>query len=401
MECMFKKPQKSDMISCVKKKNGETNLITIYCALYAEAQYLIQYYELKKASVSRHFQVFENDKKQVRLVITGVGKMNAAVAVAEISTIDPPAKDDLMVNYGSCAAEPMLRPGTKSDGGAALPVGSLIMVNKLIDVESGRTFYPDMIYRHPFLEGEVETSVHVYAAKTGVRDEVTVRTDVAGVNAQDEEMKRGEAVGQSVCDESMTQVEGARQSVHDMEAAAFYEAGNFFYGPHQMMFLKVVTDYGMPANVTKQKETQVQDVCGGYILTESKRDAENSGIDKERFAQIMQTAGAQVVDFLDGVLVMMQQDEDGTTLIGTETLRENKRKQEMQGDAQDRAERLAEDLHCSVTMRAELMQLLTYWRLAGFDAQSVIDVYYEQGLLPCKDKRTGRRLLDELQNKWL
>mgnify|MGYP004519430797 CR=1 FL=1 len=331
-------------------------MITIYCALYAEAQYLIQHYELKKASVSRHFQVFVNDKKNVRLVITGVGKMNATVAVAEISTIDPPAKDDLMVNYGSCAAEQMLMPGTKSDGGAALPVGSVIMVNKLTDVESGRTFYPDMIYRHPFAEGEVETSVHVYAAKTGVRDEVTVRTDVAGVNAQNEEMKRGEAAG---------------QSVHDMEAAAFYEAGNFFYGPHQMMFLKVVTDHG------------------------------NDRIDKERFAQIMQTAGAQVVDFLDGVLVMMQQDEDGTTLIGTETLRENKRKQEMQGDAQDRAERLAEDLHCSVTMRAELMQLLTYWRLAGFDAQSVIDVYYAQGLLPCKDKRTGRRLLDELQNKWL
>lgn len=372
MECMFKKPQKSDMISCVKKKNGETNLITIYCALYAEAQYLIQYYELKKASVSRHFQVFENDKKQVRLVITGVGKMNAAVAVAEISTIYPPAKDDLMINYGSCAAETMHRSGAqRCDGGAGVPLGSLIMVNKLTDVESGRMFYPDMIYRHPFAEGEVETSVHVYTAKTGV------------------------------CDESMTQEEVTGWTVHDMEATAFYEAGNFFYGPHQMMFLKVVTDYGMPANVTKQKETQVQDVCGGHILTESKRDAENSGIDKERFAQIMQTAGAQVVDFLDGVLVMMQQDEDGTTLIGTETLRENKRKQEMQGDAQDRAERLAEDLHCSVTMRAELMQLLTYWRLAGFDAQSVIDVYYAQGLLPCKDKRTGRRLLDELQNKWL
>ena len=377
-------------------------MITIYCALYVEAQYLIQHYELKKTTESRHFQIFFNEKWKIRLVITGVGKLNATVAMAEISTIYPPAEEDLMVNYGSCAAEGMLMPGEgEGGGGACVPLGSIIMVNKLTDAESGRTFYPDMVYRHPFLEGEVETSVHVYAAKTGVRDEVTVRTDVAGVNAQNEEMKRGEAVGQSVCDESMTQEEVTGWTVHDMEATAFYEAGNFFYGPHQMMFLKVVTDYGMPANVTKQKETQVQDVCGGHILTESKRDAENSGIDKERFAQIMQTAGAQVVDFLDGVHVMMQQDEDGTTLIGTETLRENKRKQEMQGDAQDRAERLAEDLHCSVTMRAELMQLLTYWRLAGFDAQSVIDVYYAQGLLPCKDKRTGRRLLDELQNKWL
>ena len=42
------------MISYVKKVNEEIGLITIYCALYAEAQYLIQYYELKKESCNRH-----------------------------------------------------------------------------------------------------------------------------------------------------------------------------------------------------------------------------------------------------------------------------------------------------------------------------------------------------------
>ena len=62
---------------------------------------------------------------------------------------------------------------------------------------------------------------------------------------------------------------------------------------------------------------------------------------------------------------------------------------------------LAEDLHCSVTMKAELLQLLKYWRLTGFDAASLLQRYYEQELLPCKDKKVGRRLLDELQNKWL
>lgn len=359
-------------------------MVTIYCALYAEAQYLIQHYELKKASVSRHFQVFVNAERSMRVVITGVGKTNAAVAVTEISTMDLPSKEDLMVNYGSCAGEPMKKSGTQScDGGAVLPVGSIIMINKLTDVESGRTFYPDMIYRHPFAEGEVETSVHAYAAEAGGRDGVPTRTDAAGENVQDKEMKRGEAAGQSVCDESMAQAEITGWIVHDMEAAALYEAGNFFYGPHQMMFLKVVTDHG------------------------------NDEIDKERFAQIMQTAGAPVAEFLDGMLMIVQQDEAGdamgecqtaedvTTAIGADTLWKNKRKQETQGDAQGRAERLAEDLHCSVTMRAELMQLLTYWRLARMDGKSIIDGYYAQGLLPCKNKRTGRRLLDELQNKWL
>ena len=355
------------MISCVKKMNEGMQLITIYCALYAEAQYLIQHYELKKTPVSRHFQMFVNAEKRMRVVITGVGKTNAAVAVAEISTLDSPAKDDLMINYGSCATETMYMTDEKEpDGGAKMSPGSILMANKLTDVESGRTFYPDMIYRHPFAEGEVETSVHVYVAKTGVRDEVPVRTDVADVNVSDEKMKRVEAAEQSVCDESMAQVEVVGPSVHDMEAAAFYEAGNFFYGPHQMMFLKVVTDCGMPE------------------------------MDKEQFVQIMQTAGAQVVEFLDGVRAMMQQDKTGEDLGKFQAA-----EQKIQGDAQDRAERLAEDLHCSVTMRAELTQLLTYWHLAGLDAGAVIDGYYERGLLPCKDKRAGRRLLDELQNKWL
>ena len=295
-------------------------MITIYCALYEEAQYLIQHYELKNASVSRHFQVFANDKKKVRLVITGVGKTNAAVAVAEISTIYPPAREDIMINYGSCAAE------KESAGGVSISSRSVVMVNKLTDVESGRTFYPDMIYRHPFSEGEVETSVHVYTA--------------------------------SERDESVTKAEFNGQTVHDMEAAAFYEAGNFFYGPHQMMFLKVVTDHGM-----------------------------NPTFDRNRFAQIMQTASVAVAEFLDGLLAFTS-DAD-------------KQKKEMKGDIQVNADHLAEDLHCSVTMRAELTQLLTYWRLAGFDAETVIDGYYKQGILPCKDKRAGRRLLDELQNKWL
>lgn len=309
--------------------------------------------------------MFANDKKQVRLVITGVGKMNAAVAVAELSTIDPPAKADLMVNYGSCAAErPFISGKNELAGGESVSSGSIVMVNKLTDVESGRTFYPDMIYRHPFAEGEVETSVYVYAAGTGASDETPMKAEVAGHNVYDEGAMKAEVAG---------------LPVYDMEAAAFYEAGNFFYGPHQMMFIKVVTDYGISANMTMPQDEQK--VCGDHAVTEPERGAGQHGMDKERFVKIMQTAGTQVADFLDGLLTMMRQDEAG--------------------EAQGHEERLAEDLHCSVTMRAELTQLLTYWRLAGFDAGKVIDGYYDQGILPCKDKREGRRLLDELHNKWL
>ena len=326
---MFKKHKKSDMISYVKKINEETDLITIYCALYAEAQYLIQYYELKKESGSRHFQVFSNEEKQIRLVITGIGKMNAAVAVAEISTIYPPKEADLLINFGSCAS------------GEKVPLGSIIMINKITDVESGRTFYPDMIYEHPFTECEVET-----LAKTCER------------------------------------VQGESDVAYDMEAAAFYEAGNFYYGPHQMIILKVVTDHGA-----------------------------SLAPDRNRFAQMMQTAGALVVEFLESVRGLIKpdmmtsadlSDAEGVPYdLQIETVSTGAEKKVQSLDSCSEMSRLAEALHCSATMRAELAQLFTYWRLAGLDARSMIQEYYDRGMLPCKDKKAGRRLLNELQSKWL
>lgn len=317
------------MISYVKKVNEEIGLITIYCALYAEAQYLIQYYELKKESGNRHFQVFSNEEKQMRLVITGIGKMNAAVAVAEISTNCPPGEADLLINFGSCA------------GGENVPIGSTIMGNKITDAESGHTFYPDMIYAHPFTECEVETLAQIC---------------------------------ERVQDES--------NSAYDMEAAAFYEAGNFYYGPHQMIFLKVVTDHGV-----------------------------SSPPDRDRFARMMQLAGASVAEFLEGVRTVIKPgmttsvDQSGTEGglhdLQIETVSAGAEEQVKSMDSCGKMKRLAEELHCSATMRAELAQLFTYWRLAGLDVRSMIQEYYDQGVLPCKDKKAGRRLLNELQSKWL
>lgn len=364
-------------------------MITIYCALYAEAQYLIQHYELKKATESRHFQIFFNEKWKIRLVITGVGKLNATVAMAEISTIYPPAEEDLMVNYGSCAAEGMLMPGEgKGGGGACVPLGRIIMVNKLTDAESGRTFYPDMIYRHPFTEGEVKTSVHVYTADEGTRDEEQMKMEAAGQTVQNEGAMRAETTG---------------QTVHDMEAAAFYEAANFYYGPHQMIFLKVVTDLGIEKDHLQNDLNQEND-----IGNEKNKTINHAASERERFVMIMQEAGAEVVRFIDELQSLFASECCDLEAEGEKIHRSEVQNSPLETLCEDPIcewsideNQLAEDLHCSVTMKAELMQLLKYWYLTEFDAETLIHSYYEQELLPCKDKKVGRRLLDELQNKWL
>lgn len=379
-------------------------MITIYCALYAEAQYLIQHYELKKATESRHFQIFFNEKRKIRLVITGVGKLNATVAMAEISTIYPPAEEDLMVNYGSCAAEGMLMPGEgEGGGGACVPLGSIIMVNKLTDAESGRTFYPDMIYRHPFTEGEVFTSAQVYTVDAGARDGGTTKVEDVGLNAHAEGYAKVETAGLNAQNEEAMKAEVIAPTVHDMEAAAFYEAGNFYYGPHQMIFLKVVTDHGIEKERLQNDSSQGKDIGNEKNMTIHPAESE-----RDRFAMIMQEAGAEVAIFIDGLHSLFASECYDKKSVG-----EKKHASEVQDSPLETfcedpicewsidENQLAEDLHCSVTMKAELLQLLKYWRLTGFDAASLLQRYYEQELLPCKDKKVGRRLLDELQNKWL
>lgn len=384
-------------------------MITIYCALYAEAQYLIQHYELKKATESRHFQIFFNEKRKIRLVITGVGKLNATVAMAEISTIYPPAEEDLMVNYGSCAAEGMLMPGEgEGGGGACVPLGSIIMVNKLTDAESGRTFYPDMIYRHPFTEGEVFTSAQVYTVDAGARDGGTTKVEDVGLNAHAEGYAKVETAGLNAQNEEAMKAEVIAPTVHDMEAAAFYEAGNFYYGPHQMIFLKVVTDHGIEKERLQNDSGQGKDITNTKNMTSNGLTINQTSSERERFAMIMQEAGAEAAIFIDGLHSLFASECYDLEAEGEKIHRSEVQNSSLETLCEDPIcewsideNQLAEDLHCSVTMKAELLQLLKYWRLTGFDAASLLQRYYEQELLPCKDKKVGRRLLDELQNKWL
>lgn len=379
-------------------------MITIYCALYVEAQYLIQHYELKKATESRHFQIFFNEKWKIRLVITGVGKLNATVAMAEISTIYPPAEEDLMVNYGSCAAEGMLMPGEgEGGGGACVPLGSIIMVNKLTDAESGRTFYPDMVYRHPFAEGEVVTSAQVYTADAGTRDGGITKVEDVGLNAHAEGYAKVETAGLNAQNEEAMKAEVIAPTVHDMEAAAFYEAGNFYYGPHQMIFLKVVTDHGIEKDRLQNDSGQGKDIGNEKNMT-----IHPAASGRERFAMIMQEAGAEVVRFIDELQSLFASECYDKKPVGEKMHASEVRDSSVETLCEDPIcewsideNQLAEDLNCSVTMKAELMQLLKYWHLTEFNAETLIHSYYEQELLPCKDKKVGRRLLDELQNKWL
>lgn len=295
-------------------------MVTVFSALYAEARGLMEAFHFKKENDQKHFQVFSDADRRLRLVITGVGMIPAAAAVAEISTVYPPQKGDMLVNFGSC-------------GATGVPVGELCLANKITEVQTGRTYYPDMLYRHPFSEAEILTDVR--AAKSG---------QYLSDGAKESPVDAGD-VGDAV---------EARQ-LYDMEAAAVYQAGNYYYGPHQMLFLKAVTDNGV----------DVRDFS------------------REQFGSVMEQASLTAVPFLQFFL-----EKEGS---GEEDLRRG---------VEEEAGELGKSLHCSAAMQAELTQLLYYCALSGIDWRSLCPAGAAAGGVEmplAKDKREGKRILEELK----
>ena len=298
-------------------------MLTIYCALFSEAQEIIKQFQLKKETRNTHFQVFSDTKEEIRLVLTGVGAIAAATAVAEISSCYPPKQTDLLLNFGSCAAEDKV------------PIGKVFMCNKLTEECSGRTFYPDMLYNHPFLEAELISRPKIQSLKE-------METD---------------------CTKEM---EWKETRLYDMEAAAVYQAGNYYYGPHQMIFLKVVSDHGCKE---ERKEGKIADM-------------------QTQMRALMQGIAEPVSRYIETLCEICH------------TKKEESQTQAMfRRQAEEAAEKLREQLHCSFVMQTELLQLLLYWKLTGTDDTAIFDEYRRQGRLPAKDKREGKKILDEIKER--
>ena len=191
----------------------ELSMIYIFSAFYAEAKNIIDHYVLKKEKSPEtvRFDVFANDS--IRLVITGVGEINAAAAVSNIGGAYGISPDDEILNVG-CGA----------GFGNETCLGSIFLGNKLTEQMTGRTFYPDMLMKTNLMECEIVTVTRVLN-------------------------------------------EGCDSVVYDMEAAAVYQAAALFVGPHRMHFIKLVSDAGERIDQSKITELfafQEEKICG-YI----------------------------------------------------------------------------------------------------------------------------------------
>lgn len=265
-------------------------MLYIFCALHPEARPVIRHFGLKKEQGIHLFPQYCGDG--IRLTLTGMGNAAASTAVGSALTAHPPASHDLLLNLGTCY-------GTTT--------GAIYLLNKISDASSGRTFYPDMIVRTDFPEAAITTVNHVVKHADGLAD---------------------------------------------MEAASIFQAANYFMGPHQMSFLKVVSDSGSIPTPAKVEQIMGQQAIFGFVETLKERSEPEKTDSRSK-----------------------QYDE--------------------------LAQKLVKDLHCSATMEHELRQYLKYMILEDEPIAEKIEAWYTDGRLPCKDRQEGKRRFEELKAEWI
>lgn len=166
-------------------------MIYIITALDAEARALVDYYQLKRDS-ALPYTLYTNER--IILLVSGMGKTNALMAVSALLGWRIPKNTDILINIGICGAP------------AAYEIGEALLIHQIDD--ETRRYYPDILYTHSLRES------------------------------------------------SLTCVDEAQSALHDapvdMESSAIFQAASRFFKLHQMAFVKIVSDHFAPETVSKE-----------------------------------------------------------------------------------------------------------------------------------------------------
>ena len=305
-----------------------TYMIYIFTALFCEAHILIRQFDLEKNTENTWFQEFYNETAGIRLTVTGVGEVAAAAAVGSVCSVYRPGSGDVLLNVGTCAYT------AESDG--------IFLCNKITEQATGRTFYPDMLYRHNLHENAIVTGMLPWSEE-GRGSHGTSKGYPVKASSPDAGLPAAVSDG----------------SLYDMEAAAVYQAGSLFFSPHQMLFLKVVSDGGAAEEVSREQI--------------------------ERRMEKYQKCIFDLIGQISAITHMTEKDGNGANCLWQED------------EALIRT--FCRDLHCSKAMRDSMRQYIRYLSLAEMDYTFVIRDMYEKGLLPCKDKREGKLRFEEFKRR--
>ena len=353
-------------------------MIYIFTAFYWEAQGLIEQYHLKKVLESTHFQQFTDEAAKILLTVSGTGEIAAAAAVSSVCTRYPPRKEDFLLNLGICAGD--------------AEKGSIFLIHKLTEQATGKTFYPDLLYRHGFLEAELVPCMVPWKHRPDQETWLGRPDQETGPGRPDQETWPGRPDQETWPGRPDQETGPGRPDGHagyglcvfDMEGAAVYQAGACYFAPHQMLFLKLVSDSGEGVRLS-----------GTFIR------------------QLMEMQMESITAFLERLLRVFgqqpgEQEPGGKTQLemdcGAESGRSWKRELEAGLESEQMQQwikGLCADLHASKTMGDQIRQLVRYAVLTGADCRAAVERMYQERRLPCRDKREGKQRFEELKRQLL
>ena len=119
-------------------------MLYVVTALYIEAKPLISLFNLKKDNTYTKFQVFSNEN--IKLIISGTGKIKSATALTYLISNKDIKENEYIINIGFIAS---LNNNSQ--------LGDIVYISKIQNAYSDTTFYPEIIYKHNFLEGSLTT----------------------------------------------------------------------------------------------------------------------------------------------------------------------------------------------------------------------------------------------------
>ena len=122
-------------------------------ALLAEARPLIERFSLRGCAEHHAFSVFSNADGDIRLILSGIGKVRAAAATAYLHAVSGVSSRSAWLNVGIA-------------GHTSLPLGSMVRIHRITDAASGRSWYPSRAIKAPCAGAElvcvdrIENSYH-------------------------------------------------------------------------------------------------------------------------------------------------------------------------------------------------------------------------------------------------
>ncbi|WP_448975426.1 spore photoproduct lyase family protein [Oribacterium sp.] len=311
-------------------------MVYIFAAHKGEVEHLIKKLSLGKRKTSFPFLQYEGE--EILLTITGQGQINASVSVAATLQEEKAKKGDLLLSLGSAAAI------LGRNRAAEDLLGRWFWIQSLEQESTGRSFYPDLLYKLDFPEARLLTGDKILelspSGNSGIAGDSDSKEDIVSEGHSDsKEDIVSEGYSDSKEDIVSKEFSGFEKLLlYDMESAAVFQAANFYLAPEDFFFLRCVTDFGV-----------------------------NPGEETDSFS-------SSSLSWKEKLQSLLQKEEEKVLrLIRFLQEKSKERRKEEEGELafQQQLQSLSESLHCSFVMEKQLERLFRYALLQGISPEEI------------------------------